>query len=113
MIHVTFDEARSFEPAGHEGVRNRLLVGREDHGVTDVGVWHGTFGPGGHADRHVHEGATQVYVVLSGSFTAGSPEDQRQLGVYDTVIVGPGEDHVIRAGEDGGTIMVITAPALR
>lgn len=113
MIHVSFAEASSFVPTGHDGVRNRLLVGRSDHGVNDVGVWHGTFDPGGHSECHVHEGATQVYIVLSGSFIAGTPRDPRQLRVHDTVIVDPGEEHFIQAGDSGGTVMVITAPTLR
>jgi quercetin dioxygenase-like cupin family protein len=113
MIHVPFDQAGTFAPKGHDGVVNRLLVGRQDHGVSDVGVWYGSFEPDGHSDGHVHEGATQVYVILSGSFTAGAPDDPRDLGVHDTLIVPAGEEHFIRAGASGGTVMVITSPTLR
>ena len=112
MRIVRFDDAPAFTPGGHDDVVNRALVSAEWHQTTDVGVWWGTFAPGGRSDRHRHEDATQVYVVLSGSFVVEDADGEHTLLPRDTAIIAPGEPHAIRADEDA-EVLAITTPGLR
>lgn len=112
MKIVRFDESPTFEPKGHEGVLNHGLAGPEWHNTPDVSVWWGRFDDGGAAGVHRHEGATQVYVVLSGTFVVGDGETEHRLGARDTAIIPAGEPHMIRA-EGPAEVMVVTTPGLR
>ncbi|MGW3811265.1 cupin domain-containing protein [Micromonospora sp. NPDC005113] len=114
ITYVPFRDATSVVPHGHAGVVNRLLVTQAEQGVAEVGVWHGTFEPGGASDVHVHGSSVQVYVVLSGRFVAGGPSERWTLEVNDTLIVPAGEPHFISCDEQSpGTVLVVSAPALR
>ena len=112
MKVVRFDESPTFEPRGHAGVLNHALVSTQWHDTDAVSVWWGRFDDGGASDLHRHEGATQVYVVLSGEFVVDDGETEHRLGPRDTAIIGQGEPHRIRAVGDS-EVMVITTPGLR
>ncbi len=115
MQVIKFEEATPYEPPGHSGVVNRLLVGRASGGVDDVSVWHGVIEPGGRADPHVHEGAVQAYIVVSGTLTVVGGEDGGvELTPGDTAIFAAGEPHeVYNAGDSVAALHVVSAPALR
>lgn len=114
MQVIRFEEAPPYEPAGHSGVVNRLLVGRDSGGVSDVSVWHGVIDPGGRADPHVHPEAVQVYVTLTGTLTVADAEAAVELGPGDVAIFAAGERHeVYNAAGSPATLHVISAPALR
>jgi mannose-6-phosphate isomerase-like protein (cupin superfamily) len=110
---VRFDDTPTFEPRGHDGVLNHALVSTRWHDTPQVSVWWGRFDEGGHADLHVHEAETQVYVVLSGSFVVGDGEADQTLGPRDTAIVPAGRPHRIAVVGNSGEVMVITTPGLR
>jgi quercetin dioxygenase-like cupin family protein len=111
---VAFDAISPYEPAGHRGAVNRLLAGLGAGGVAEVSVWHGTIEPGGGSDEHVHERAIQVYVGLSGTLTVTGRAGSVTIGSGDAVILRPGERHAVtNATDDTGTLLVISAPALR
>lgn len=112
MRIVRFKDAPSFEPKGHEGVLNHALVSTQWHDTPAVSVWWGRFDDQGASDLHTHEGATQVYVVLSGAFVVDDGETEHRLGPRDTAIMGPDEPHRIRADGDA-EVMVVTTPGLR
>lgn len=112
MKIVRFDESPAFEPRGHAGVLNRALVSTQWHDTPAVSVWWGRFDDGGASDLHTHPGATQVYVVMSGTFVVDDGETEHRLGVRDTAIIGPDEPHRIRA-EGDAEVMVVTTPGLR
>ncbi|HEX2154621.1 MAG TPA: cupin domain-containing protein [Acidimicrobiia bacterium] len=114
MKVIRFDGAEPYEPPGHTGVVNRLLVGRGSGEVTEVSVWHGAIEPGGGADPHVHAEAVQVYVVVSGVVTVSDEESTVDLGPGDAAIFAAGDRHeVVNAGEGTATLYVVSAPALR
>ncbi|MGE0779350.1 cupin domain-containing protein, partial [Mycolicibacterium sp.] len=100
MKIVRFDESPTFEPRGHAGVLNHALVSTEWHDTPEVSVWWGRFADGGASDLHRHHGATQVYVVLSGTFTVDDGTDEYRLNPRDTAIIGPDDPHRIRAVGD-------------
>jgi mannose-6-phosphate isomerase-like protein (cupin superfamily) len=111
---IRFDGAERYEPPGHSGVVNRMLVGRGSGEVNEVSVWHGAIEPGGRADPHVHADAVQVYVAISGMVTVSDEESMVELGPGDAAIFAAGERHeVVNAGERMATLHVISAPALR
>jgi mannose-6-phosphate isomerase-like protein (cupin superfamily) len=97
MKIVRFEDAPTFAPAGHADVVNHALVSTE---------WHQT------PELHSHEGATQVYIVQSGSFVVEDADGEHTLSARDTAIIGPGEVHRIRA-EGKAEVLVITTPGLR
>ena len=102
-----------YEPAGHEGVLNRLLAGRE-LGTEQVSVWHGTLEPGGGSDTHVHADAAQVYIGLSGPCTVTVGAATHDLGPLTAVTIAPGQPHRIHNhGGEEATLLVVSAPALR
>jgi quercetin dioxygenase-like cupin family protein len=109
---VRFSDTPTFAPCGHADVLNHALVSTEWHQTPEVGVWWGRFSPGGKSDRHTHEGATQVYVVMSGSFVVADADGEHTLSARDTAIIAPGEPHSIRADEEA-EVLVITTPGLR
>ena len=112
MKVVRFEDAPAFAPAGHDDVVNRALVSTEWHQTPDVSVWWGRFSPGGRSELHTHEGATQVYVVLSGSFVVADADGEHTLAERDTAIIAPGKVHSIRADSEA-EVLVITTPGLR
>jgi quercetin dioxygenase-like cupin family protein len=114
MRVVDFDSTESYEPAGHTGVVNRLLAGIKTADLREVSVWHGTIGPGGGSDEHVHEGSVQIYVGLSGTLTITAPTGAALVRSYDAAIIEPGEPHAVtNAADAAATLLVISAPALR
>lgn len=113
MRVVDFDTTEPYEPAGHSGVVNRVLAGIETADLREVSVCHGTIGPGGGSDEHVHEGSVQIYVVLSGSLTITAPTGAAAIRSYDVAIIEPGEPHAVtNAADVAATLLVISAPAL-
>jgi quercetin dioxygenase-like cupin family protein len=112
MRIVRYDDAPAFEPQGHAGVVNRALVSTQWHDTPAVSVWWGTFADGGASDLHRHRGATQVYVVLAGTFVVDDGETEHRLGRRDTAVIAPDDPHRIRAVGDA-EVMVVTTPGLR
>ena len=112
MRIVRFDESPTFEPKGHAGVLNHALVSTEWHDTPAVSVWWGRFDDGGASNLHRHDGATQVYVVLAGTFVVDDGETEHRLTARDTAIIGPDEPHRIRADGDA-EVLVVTTPGLR
>jgi mannose-6-phosphate isomerase-like protein (cupin superfamily) len=112
---IRFDDTEPYEPAGHHGVLNRLLVGRASGDVHEVSIWHGTIDPGGSADPHVHEHSVQVYITVSGMLTvAGSDDAAADVGPGDVALFAAGERHEIHNdGDAPASLYVISAPALR
>ncbi|MBS1690786.1 MAG: cupin domain-containing protein [Actinobacteria bacterium] len=112
MKIVRFGDAPTFEPRGHAGVLNHALVSTQWHQTPEVSVWWGRFGDGGASDLHRHPGATQVYVVLAGTFVVDDGQTEHRLGARDTAIIAAGDPHRIRA-EGDAEVMVVTTPGLR
>jgi quercetin dioxygenase-like cupin family protein len=112
MQVVRFDKSPTFQPKGHAGVVNHALVSTEWHDTPTVSVWWGTFADGGASDLHRHPGATQVYVVLSGTFVVDDGETEHRLGPRDTAIIAPDDPHRIASVGDA-EVMVVTTPGLR
>jgi quercetin dioxygenase-like cupin family protein len=112
MKIVRFEAAPTFAPGEHAHVVNHALVSTEWHQTPEISVWWGRFAPGGESELHAHEGATQVYIVQSGSFVVEGDDGEHTLSVRDTAIIGPGEVHRIRADEEA-EVLVITTPGLR
>lgn len=115
MHVVRWESADEYEPAGHAGVVNRLLVGRAAGGLEDVSIWHGTLEAGGHAETHVHDGSIQVYVALSGALDVETPTDRVTLREGDAATLERNEPHSIRNPHafEPATLLVVSAPALR
>lgn len=113
MTFVELDAQPPYEPPGHAGVVNRLLVGRE-LGTEEVSIWHGVLEPGGGSDVHVHGGSAQVYVGLSGACTVTVDGATHELRPMTTVAIPAGRPHQIRNERDAdATLLVVSAPALR
>lgn len=109
-----FEEQAEYEPAGHFGVLNRLLVGKALHGDTAVSVWLGELAPGGGADAHVHDGSEQIYVVLRGSVVVDAGDDVYDAGLHAAVHIPAGMPHAIRnTTQADAAVLVISSPALR
>lgn len=114
MDVIRFERCEQYEPAGHAGVVNRLLVGSESGGIEDVSVWHGTIETGGFAEPHVHEGALQVYVVMTGTITVAGESMTSDLQPGDAAVFSPGERHEVKnRSAKEATLLVISTPALR
>jgi quercetin dioxygenase-like cupin family protein len=113
MIFRDFEDLEEYLPPGHQGVANRLLVGRSRDDGDQLSVWHGRFGPGGSSGRHVHEESLQIYVVLSGELTVGDGDDEAVLGPLGTSVIQAGSPHFIenRTTEDA-EVLVVSLPAL-
>ena len=113
MTFVDLARQADYEPAGHEGVVNRLLAGAE-LGTDQVSVWHGALAPGGHSEVHVHRGSVQIYIGLSGKCAVTVEENHFELTPLTAVTIPAGGLHGIRNdGPDEATLLVISAPALR
>ena len=102
-----------YEPAGHQGVVNRLLAGRA-LGTDRVSIWHGTVERGGGSDTHVHDGSVQVYVGLSGTCTVTVGDEVHRLGPLTAVTIPAGRPHrITNDGDEDATLLVVSSPALR
>lgn len=110
-----FESADPYEPAGHHGVVNRLLVGLGKGGIPDVSVWHGRLDPGGGAHPHVHEDSLQVYVGIGGAFVVSTGDGvEATLGPGDSIVIPAGVEHGLEnQTEVDATLLVISCPALR
>ena len=114
MELLRFEDQESYEPGGHAGVVNRLLVGRANLAVEEVSVWHGLLHPGGRSDLHVHPSSLQIYVGLKGTMVVGNGDEEAELEARATVYFQVGESHFIenRSKEDV-EVLVISVPGLR
>jgi mannose-6-phosphate isomerase-like protein (cupin superfamily) len=113
MTFVDLAQQPGYAPAGHEGVTNRLLAGRQ-LGTDQVSVWHGALGPGGHAEVHVHDDSVQIYIGLTGTCTVTVEEERMALTSMTAVTIAAGRPHAIRNdGPHEATLLVISSPALR
>lgn len=114
MEYLKFEDLEPYEPAGHTGVINHLLVGMENLSVSDVSIWHGRLYPGGRADLHTHPGSLQIYVGLVGTMLVGDGRREEDLGTLGTALFEPGEHHFIEnRGDDDAEVLVISVPGLR
>lgn len=114
MIFHRFDELEEYEPGGHEGVVNRLLVGQESGETGEVSVWHGRLAPGGHSDSHTHPGSLQIYVGISGQMVVGDDQSEDTLTPMATAVFPQGTLHFIEnRTEQDAEVLVISVPALR
>lgn len=112
---IRFEDADPYEPAGHHGVVNRLLVGLGQGDIADVSVWHGRLEPGGGADPHVHEGSLQIYVGIDGVFVVSTGDGvEATLRSGDAIVIPAGVEHGLENQADvDATLLVISCPALR
>lgn len=109
-----FDELEEYQPGGHEGVVNRLLVGEDLGGEGQVSVWHGRLSPGGHSDAHTHPASLQIYVGISGEMVVGDDHREETLTPLATAIFPKGTVHFIEnRGDDEAEVLVISVPGLR
>ena len=114
MDVIRFEQCSPYQPEGHQGVVNRLLLGRGAGEIEQVSVWHGMIEPGGHAEPHVHPGALQVYVALSGIVAVSGETENADLRPGDAAVFSPGERHeVVNRAAEEATLLVISTPALR
>ena len=114
MKYASFDELPEYEPTGHDGVINRLLVGAANWGVDVASIWHGNLAPGGHADLHIHPGSIQVYVGMSGTMIVGDGRREETLERLGTVMFDAGETHFIANRSDrDAEVLVVSVPGLR
>ncbi|HJQ94934.1 MAG TPA: cupin domain-containing protein [Acidimicrobiia bacterium] len=114
MEFLRFEDLETYEPSGHAGVVNRLLVGKANLAVQEVSVWHGLLHPGGRSDLHVHSTSLQIYVGLTGSMVVGNGQEEEELKPRATAYFQVGENHFIenRSKEDA-EVLVISVPGLR
>lgn len=114
MRFALFEDHDEYEPHGHEGVVNRLLVGRENFDVEVVSVWHGRLEPGGRSDLHVHGSNLQIYVGVSGEMIVGDGDREETLVRLSTVVFDAGTSHFIEnRSNDVAEVLVVSAPALK
>lgn len=93
---------------------NRLLVGLENLGLSEVSIWHGRLDPGGRSDLHVHPESLQIYVGLSGVMIVGDGEREESLGKLATAVFEAGTSHFIENRSDQeAEVLVISVPGLR
>lgn len=114
MRLVRFEDVGEYLPPGHQGVVNRLLLGRGTGGDGSVSIWHGRLEPGGHSDLHTHDGSLQIYVGLVGEMTVGDDEREELLHHMGTAIFEKGTRHFIaNRSQLSAEVLVISVPALR
>lgn len=113
MTFVDLSSRPPYEPAGHEGVVNRLLAGRE-LGTDEVSIWHGALEPGGGSDTHVHARSAQIYVGLTGVCRVVVEDQDHALRPLTAVTIPAGRPHrITNDSEEEATLLVVSAPALR
>lgn len=109
-----FDDLDEYVPAGHEGVVNRLLVGRANGGDGAVSVWHGRLDPGGRSEVHSHQESLQLYVGVSGEMVVGDGTEEHLLVPMATAIIPAASHHYIENRNDVvAEVLVISVPGLR
>lgn len=114
MRFHTLDELEEYLPPGHDGVVNRLLVGKDNGGEGIVSIWHGTLDPGGHSDLHTHPESLQVYVGVSGVMVVGDDNEEQALTPLATAIFPKDTHHFIENRSDQpAEVLVISVPGLR
>jgi quercetin dioxygenase-like cupin family protein len=114
MDVIRFEECPPYQPAGHAGVTNRLLVGRDSGGVGQMSIWHGTVEAGGLADPHAHDDALHVYYVVTGVISVASETSTAELSPGDVAVFQPGESHsLVNETSEPATLLVVSTPALR
>jgi mannose-6-phosphate isomerase-like protein (cupin superfamily) len=114
MISHRIEDLPTYQPAGHDGVINRLLVGQESHGIQDVSIWHGRLDPGGHSDLHVHPTSRQIYIGVTGTMVVDDGTTEVELAPLTTAVFEAGETHrITNRSEDAAEVLVISVPGLR
>lgn len=114
MRWTRFEDLEEYQPAGHDGVVNRLLAGAQNWGLEAVSVWHGRLEPGGHSDFHDHPDSIQIYVGLEGVLHVGNGKDECELTHLGATMFAAGELHRVENRSDAdATLLVITLPGLR
>lgn len=109
-----FEDLDDYEPAGHEGVVNRLLLGEESGGNGELSIWHGRLAPGGRSEIHTHPESLQVYVGLSGEMVVGNEDEEHTLTPKATAVFPAGTRHFIDNRTDSvGEVLVVSVPGLR
>jgi quercetin dioxygenase-like cupin family protein len=109
-----FEDLDEYEPHGHQGVVNRLLVGRENLDIEAVSVWHGRLEPGGRSDLHVHDSSLQIYVGITGEMIVGDGDRQEILLRLSTVVFDAGTNHFIEnRSSDWAEVLVVSVPGLK
>lgn len=109
-----FDDLDEYEPPGHDGVINRLLVGQGIGGEGDLSIWHGRLDPGGHSEVHTHPNSLQVYVGLEGEMIVGNEDEEHVLVPYATAVFPAGTRHFIENRSASlGEVLVVSVPGLR
>jgi quercetin dioxygenase-like cupin family protein len=111
---IRFEDLEEYQPLGHEGVVNRLLVGRDNLNVDSVSIWHGHLEPGGRSDLHVHDSSLQIYVGISGEMIVGDGEREETLVRLSTVVFEAGTTHFIEnRSTERAEVLVVSVPGLR
>lgn len=114
MKFCLFEDLDEYEPAGHDGVVNRLLVGVANGDGSEVSIWHGNLQPGGHSEVHTHPESLQIYVGISGELVVGNIEEERILVSKATAIFPAGTKHFVENRSDApGEVLVVSVPGLR
>ncbi|MGH8872678.1 MAG: cupin domain-containing protein [Acidimicrobiia bacterium] len=114
MRFSRFEDLDEYRPQGHEGVVNRLLVGRDNLDIEAVSVWHGRLEPGGRSDLHVHDSSLQIYVGMSGEMVVGDGDREERLLRLSTVVFDAGTSHFIEnRSNEVAEVLVVSVPALR
>lgn len=109
-----FEDLAEYEPAGHDGVVNRLMVGEESGGDGSLSIWHGRLDPGGHSEVHTHRDSLQVYVGLRGEMTVGNDDEEYVLVANATAVFPAGTRHFIENRSASiGEVLVVSVPGLR
>lgn len=104
---VTLDPV---EMDGAEGVRMRVMAGREDDAPT-FAVRQFRVEPGGRTPRHAHDYEHEV-VVLEGGGEVHLAGEDRPLRPGDVLLVPPDAEHQFRAG-DAGLRFLCLSPVTR
>jgi mannose-6-phosphate isomerase-like protein (cupin superfamily) len=111
---IRLSDQPTYAPGGHEGVANRLLVGRAMQGTEQVSIWHGELAPDGRADPHVHAASEQIYIVVGGTIEVGVEDETANLTRSDTAFIPAGATHLlVNRGLEAAQVLVISTPALR
>ena len=114
MRFSRFEDLAEYEPRGHEGVVNRLLVGQENLDIESVSVWHGRLEPGGRSDLHVHDSSLQIYVGMSGEMIVGDGDQEKKLIRLSTAVFVAGAGHFIEnRSNEVAEVLVVSVPGLR
>jgi mannose-6-phosphate isomerase-like protein (cupin superfamily) len=102
----------TYAPPGHSGVRNWRLVDRAQTLGFEMAL--GEAEPGGDAEPHVHDVATQVMFILEGHMELRLGDDAPVLvGPQTLVTIPPGLPHALRNPGPGRLLgLVLYSPPL-